>query len=139
MAKSVEQIRKQIAKLQEQERVALKKEAAGVIAKIKVAVEHYGLTPEDIFGSGGVGRPTSRLAGASRKSGVKRGKTSQRKGNGVSLDGATAKRASPAKGIKVAPKFKDDAGNTWSGRGSRPRWLRAAIEGGKKLEDFTVA
>ena len=39
---------------------------------------------------------------------------------------------------KVAAKYRDEAGNTWSGRGLQPRWLKAAIGAGKKIEDFAV-
>lgn len=40
---------------------------------------------------------------------------------------------------KVAPKYRDTAtGQTWSGRGLQPNWLKAALNSGKKLEDFTV-
>ncbi len=50
----------------------------------------------------------------------------------------TAKAARP-KGSKVAAKYRDAAtGDTWSGRGLRPNWLKAALAGGKKLEDFAV-
>lgn len=42
-------------------------------------------------------------------------------------------------GGKVAAKYRDAAtGQTWSGRGLRPNWLKAAIASGGKLEDFTV-
>ena len=27
---------------------------------------------------------------------------------------------------------------TWAGRGNRPRWLTAALKGGKKLEHFAI-
>jgi DNA-binding protein H-NS len=44
-----------------------------------------------------------------------------------------------AKGTKVAAKYRDpESGNAWSGRGLQPNWLKAAIEGGRKLEDFAV-
>lgn len=33
-------------------------------------------------------------------------------------------------------KYRDDAGNSWSGRGPRPQWLRNALASGKALEDF---
>jgi DNA-binding protein H-NS len=46
---------------------------------------------------------------------------------------------STLKGKKVPPKYRDRAGNTWAGRGAKPRWLVAAIKEGKKLEDFAVA
>lgn len=39
---------------------------------------------------------------------------------------------------KVAAKYRDASGNTWSGRGLKPKWLQHAIAGGKKLEDFKV-
>jgi DNA-binding protein H-NS len=42
------------------------------------------------------------------------------------------------KGMKVAPKYRDTSGNTWAGRGAIPRWLKAAVKEGKKLEDFAI-
>jgi DNA-binding protein H-NS len=40
----------------------------------------------------------------------------------------------------VAPKYRnpENPAETWAGRGLRPRWLVAAIKGGKKLEDFAI-
>ena len=38
----------------------------------------------------------------------------------------------------VAAKYKDEAGNTWTGRGSQPRWLKTAVAAGKSLEQFLV-
>jgi DNA-binding protein H-NS len=41
---------------------------------------------------------------------------------------------------KVAVKYRDNAGNTWTGRGRMPRWMVAATRGGKaKKEDFSIA
>jgi DNA-binding protein H-NS len=45
---------------------------------------------------------------------------------------------STLKGKKVPPKYRSRSGETWSGRGARPRWLVAAIKGGKKLDDFLI-
>jgi DNA-binding protein H-NS len=42
------------------------------------------------------------------------------------------------KGRKVPPKYQSPSGETWAGRGARPRWLVAAIKGGKKLDDFLI-
>lgn len=40
---------------------------------------------------------------------------------------------------KVAAKYRDKAsGQTWSGRGLQPKWLKAAIASGSKLEDFSI-
>ena len=47
-------------------------------------------------------------------------------------------RGGSLRGKKVPPKYRDRAGNTWAGRGARPRWLVAAIKEGKKLEDFAI-
>jgi DNA-binding protein H-NS len=42
---------------------------------------------------------------------------------------------------KVAPKYRnpENPGETWAGRGLKPRWLAAAIKSGKKLEDFAIS
>ncbi len=50
-----------------------------------------------------------------------------------------APRKSKLAGRKVAPKFRDKSGNTWSGRGAQPRWMTAAIKGGAKRDDFLIA
>ena len=42
------------------------------------------------------------------------------------------------KGKKVPPKYRSSSGETWAGRGAKPRWLVAAIKGGKKLDDFLI-
>jgi DNA-binding protein H-NS len=48
-------------------------------------------------------------------------------------------RGSTLKGKKVAPKYRNpDGGETWAGRGATPRWLKAAIKEGKKLESFLI-
>lgn len=40
---------------------------------------------------------------------------------------------------KVAPKFRHPGtGETWSGRGLQPNWLKSAVAGGAKLDDFRV-
>jgi DNA-binding protein H-NS len=47
-------------------------------------------------------------------------------------------KASKLKGRKVAAKYRDKSGNTWSGRGAVPRWMRDAIKGGAKRDDFLI-
>jgi DNA-binding protein H-NS len=40
---------------------------------------------------------------------------------------------------KVAVKYRNaKTGETWTGRGTKPKWLRAALESGVKIEDFLV-
>jgi DNA-binding protein H-NS len=45
------------------------------------------------------------------------------------------------RGGAVAAKYRnpDNPAETWAGRGLKPRWLTAAMKGGKKLEDFLIA
>ena len=50
MAQTDSQLQAQIAKLQSTAETVRKTELAGVIAKIRVAVTAYGITPEDLFG-----------------------------------------------------------------------------------------
>jgi DNA-binding protein H-NS len=54
--------------------------------------------------------------------------------------GTVAPVALPArkKAKRTASKirYKDDAGNSWSGFGPKPRWLKAALDAGKSLEDL---
>ena len=46
--------------------------------------------------------------------------------------------ASALRGRKVPPKYRSPSGETWAGRGAKPRWLVAAIKRGRKLEDFLI-
>lgn len=47
--------------------------------------------------------------------------------------------SSAAKGGKVAAKYRNNAtGETWSGRGLQPKWLKAALASGRQLSEFTV-
>jgi len=51
--------------------------------------------------------------------------------------GARAKKGKSAG--KVAAKYRNaSTGETWSGRGLQPRWLKAALASGRKLADFAV-
>jgi DNA-binding protein H-NS len=42
------------------------------------------------------------------------------------------------KGKKVPPKYRSPSGETWAGRGAKPRWLVAALKKGKKIESFLI-
>jgi len=46
--------------------------------------------------------------------------------------------ASTLKGRRVPIKYRDKSGNTWTGRGVQPVWLREKLKSGAKLEDFAV-
>ena len=62
----------------------------------------------------------------------------ERMGRAIAVIGRQRGGASALKGRKVPPKYRGPSGETWAGRGARPRWLVAAIKGGKKLDDFLI-
>jgi DNA-binding protein H-NS len=56
---------------------------------------------------------------------------------GKTGSGKTAKKTRT--GTKVAAKYRNaSTGESWSGRGLQPRWLKAALASGRKLTDFAV-
>ena len=74
-------------------------------------------------------------AGAKKAGTKKVSATPKKTGTKAAKKMAAKKTAKIAKKV-LPPKFKDDAGNTWSGRGSQPRWLKDALAAGKKLEEL---
>jgi DNA-binding protein H-NS len=125
MPKSFTQIQQQIAKLQRQANEVRSREASAVIKRIQTAIEHYELTQQDLFGSA--------AANESRRPLSKRGSAK------VSVpNGRAGKRGKTVKRPPVAVKFRDDEGNSWTGRGSQPRWLVAHLKSGRKIADFAV-
>lgn len=113
MTKSYAQIVKQMKALEVEAEKARRKEVDGVIGRIREAITVYGLTAEDL-GFTARAKPGRKPAAAAKKAGRKAGKTAR------------------------AVKFRNEAGDTWVGRGKRPQWLRDALAAGKKLEDFAV-
>lgn len=67
----------------------------------------------------------SELAKLTRLHGAK---TLRKSGSGFGLRGP------------VAPKYRNPQNpeETWAGRGLRPKWLTAAMKGGKSAEDFLI-
>lgn len=109
----------EIEKLQVEAEALRQSELEGVIARIREAIEFYGLTPQDL------GFPARGAAKAVPVA----GKVRRRRG-------ASAKRK--VAGAQKTPRFRDGQGNVWVGRGPRPKWLREALADGKTLEDFAV-
>ena len=52
--------------------------------------------------------------------------------------GKAARIGSSLKGKKVPPKYRSPSGETWAGRGARPRWMVEALKKGKKVESFLI-
>lgn len=106
-------IKGQIAKLERQAEALRKREAAGVIAKIKQAIEAYGLTAADL----GLGR-----------------------GAAPSARQSIARRGSKAGRTTGVPKYRDPAsGKTWTGRGKPPAWIAGVKDRAPYLIDAQAA
>jgi DNA-binding protein H-NS len=58
-------------------------------------------------------------------------------GGAKSMNGKASGNSS-LKGRKVPPKYRSRSGETWAGRGQRPKWLVAAMKKGKKIESFLI-
>ena len=114
MARNLTKINSQIAKLQRQADALKAKEATGVISRIREAIDHYGLTASDL----GLGVPRAR-------SGRPPGK-------------AAARKAAKRPRSKGVIKYRDDAGNSWTGHGRSPSWYKLALESGKTPDDLLV-
>ena len=56
----------------------------------------------------------------------------------LALSGGGRGRRSAMKGRKVPPKYRGPGGETWAGRGARPRWLAALLKQGRKIEEFAI-
>lgn len=110
-ARTSQEIGEEIAKLQSELERARQDEKAEVIAKMKVAVAHYGITAADM-GFTSAGKRALKANGA--KGAIK-----------------PKKAAAPAK-------FKDDAGNSWSGFGRKPKWYVDALAAGKTADELRV-
>ena len=112
---SLQAINAQIAALQAKADVLRKKEVSGVVAKIKDAIAHYGLTAADL----GLGKPASKAARVTN----------------------TAKKMhqAPTAGKSGRPaKYQSDQGHTWGGMGKRPAWFKEALAAGKTAEDLLI-
>lgn len=59
---------------------------------------------------------------------------------GFNLSDLTGARKSRRASGTVAPKYQnpDDASQTWTGRGRKPRWVDAALKSGKSLDDLAI-
>jgi DNA-binding protein H-NS len=112
MAKSLVQLEKQIDALRRQADGLKRKEVKGVVARIRQAIEYYQLTPADLGFAGGAKRGPKAAASPGRT------------------------RAGRKTVGRI--KFRDEAGNTWTGHGRRPKWYVEAIAAGKTPEQLTA-
>ena len=116
MPKSLTQVTAQIEKLQKEVEAIKAKELDGVIARIKEAIEHYGLTATDL----GLRKSRAVKSATASKAPAKKGRPrGARKNTGVA-------------------KFRGPQGQTWTGHGRAPNWFKAALEAGATRETLSV-
>ena len=115
---SIDALKIRIADLQKK-LVAAESSKAPAIKKVKALMKKLGVSVADL---------TSEDSGA--KLAVKR--------RGRPKKTMTEKVVRAASGRKVAIKYRDEKGNTWTGRGKTPRWLVEAENAGKNRETFKV-
>jgi len=110
---SAEALQAKIAQLQKQ-LAAAQNNKAPAIKKVKALMKKLGVTVADL---------TNGEAPAKGRPGRKPGKAANK---------------GPKRGGKVAIKYRDGKGNTWTGRGKTPRWLAAAEKAGAKRDQFLI-
>ena len=114
---STEALKSRIAQLQKQ-LAAAESNKAPAIKRVRALMKKLGVTLADLADDKTATRrgrpPKAQVAGSSEK-------TKTKKSRGT-----------------VAIKFRDDKGNTWTGRGKTPRWLVEAEKTGKTRESFRV-
>lgn len=120
--RSLQQVLAQIDALQQEAAKLRASEMKEVVARIREAIAHYGLTPDDLFPA----RPTRRRAQGSA-AGESEAKPSRRR-----------RSATTARSVGV-PKYQDPGtAKTWTGQGKRPKWFVAALESGKQAEELLI-
>ena len=112
----------QIEDLRKQAEKQRKEEYSAVLKTIKKQIAEFNITAEELGFSAGA---------THAKRGRKPGRPAAKPGRKPRAKRATA-------GTKVAPKYKDDAGNTWTGRGKMPTWLAKSVAEGRTLESFLI-
>ncbi len=116
------EIQTQIEKLQKQAAEIKSREFDKTVKQIQAMMEAYGITLRDLQQAAGQSRQRRAKATPGRKPAVKK---------------AVRKAANKA-GAKVAAKYRGPQGETWSGRGSMPRWLVDLVAQGKTRESFAI-
>ena len=109
-------IQAQIEKLKKQEQLIKTKDFAKTVQDIQEKMQAFGITLKDLQ----LPKSARRLA---------KSKASDKK---------PGKPISRSAGSKVPAKYLGLEGQSWSGRGLMPRWLKASIAEGRTREEFLV-
>ncbi|MFN4359203.1 MAG: H-NS family nucleoid-associated regulatory protein [Hylemonella sp.] len=122
------EIQSQIEKLQKQAAEIKSREFDKTVKQILVMMDAYGITLRDLQQAGGkTSRKTASIKGKPGRPAAKKAVAQKR-----------VRKPSATKGAKLAPKYRGPKGETWSGRGSMPRWMAELVAAGKSRESFAV-
>lgn len=114
----------QIEKLQKQAAEIKTREFDKTVKDILARMQAFGITLRDLQQAMGKPRPSRGKAKAApaRKAAVKK----------------PARKLAGKVGTKVAARYRGPKGETWSGRGSMPRWLAQLVAQGHARESFAI-
>jgi DNA-binding protein H-NS len=138
MPASLASIESQIARLQKAADALRQRQKDQVIKQVMALMADNGLSADDL------------IAALSSRAAAGKGQRGARTGDATAKAPKAAKAAKPGKAARAKPgtdttrgrvvpvKFRDDAGNVWSGRGSQPKWFVAALAAGKTPDDLRV-
>ncbi len=123
--KSLVALQSEIESLQKQAAEIRSKEYRKTVADIVATMRAFGITLEEL-------RKASGKKSAGRPKAVRPVAKPGRKPKVV-------KPASPAKARKPVPvKFRGPNGETWTGRGKQPTWLKTLVDAGRKADEFKI-
>ena len=119
----------QRAELEKQIVYTQRTERADAIGQVRMLMSQYGLTLADIGSKVAAGPKASKAPNVFGTA-----------PNAKAAKAAKSPRSSKGKKTgKVAPKYRDAAtGQTWSGRGLQPNWLKAALATGRGIAEFKL-
>ena len=109
-------IQSQIEKLQKQASQIKAKEFDKTVLEIREKMHAFGITVKDLQYPKGTKGKVAREP-AKKRAGVKEKK---------------------AVATTVPAKFRGPEGQTWSGRGLTPRWLKSLVDMGRQKEEFSI-
>jgi DNA-binding protein H-NS len=115
---STEALKARIALLQKQ-LAAAESHKAPAIKKVKALMKKLGVTVHDLSGNDKTSVTEGRRRGRPPKA-------------------SAQKNPKPTATRKVAIKYRDEKGNTWTGRGKTPRWLVEAEKIGRGRDTFKI-
>jgi DNA-binding protein H-NS len=121
--KNLVAIQAQIEDLQKQAAELRHKEFRKTLSDIVAQMRAFGISIEDL-------REALRREGGAGKAPGRRGRPKK---------AAAASAGAPAAKRRPAPvKFRGPSGETWTGRGKQPRWLKALVDAGRKADEFRI-